>query len=153
MNYDEAKDETIMMLSAVLDKTLAIVRTAFIGHGITTRAKKVDYVTQVIVLNFPDQQPSTDLVDAVGGEVRHIWPDAPPITTTFFKVSDMNADLIIDFNHPSGIKALAEAGDVKALAAVAAGVDYLPVVHYILDRIRGEGSLEAGMMSVHERPL
>lgn len=151
MNYDEAKDEAIAALSAVLDQTVAVVRTALLGRGFTTRVKRVDYVAQVIVFTFPDVQPTSDMVDVVGEEIRNIWPEMPDCTATLFKVSKMNADLIIDLNHPSGIKSLAEEGNVKALAAVASGKAMLPVIRYSIEQ--GKPAAEQGMMSVHERSL
>jgi hypothetical protein len=121
MDYDEAKDEAIALLSAVLDKAIPIVRTAFLGHGMTALVKKIDYAAQVVVFTFPDMvQPTSELVDSIGEEVRHLWPDAPPMTATFFKVSSQNSDLILDFNWPSGIKALADNGDIEALFAMTA---------------------------------
>jgi hypothetical protein len=148
MNYDEAKDETISLLSAVLDKAKAIVVTAFLGHGVVTKAKKIDYACQVLVFTFPDQQPTSDLVDVIGGEVRHLWPDAPPMTATFFKVTSMNSELILDFNWPSGIKALAEQGDIQALFAISGTNSYLPTVRYVLDE---QPRQEPGMLTKHER--
>lgn len=151
MNYDEAKDEALSALSAVLDQTVSVVRKALLGHGLATRVRKVDYVAQVIVLTFDDQQPTSDMVDLIGEEVRYVWPEMPSLTATLFKVSKMNADLILDLNSPSGIQALAEAGNVKALAAVAAGADALPVIRYSIDK--GKPAQEQGMMTVHERSL
>lgn len=151
MNYDEAKEEAVKVLSAVLDKTVAVVTTALRGRGFSTRVKRVDYVSQVVILNFPDRQPDSDLVDIIGEEVRHVWPEMPPMTATLFKVSRMNADLILDLNHPSGIQSLAEEGNVKALAAVASGTTDLPVIHYAIEQ--GKPVRNEGQMSVHERSL
>jgi hypothetical protein len=151
MDYDEAKDEALTALSAVLDQTAAVVRTALMGHGLTTRIRKIDYVAQVIVLTFDDRQPTSDMVDVIGEEVRYVWPEMPEMTATLFKVSKMNADLILDLNSPSGIQSLAEAGNVKALAAVAAGHTTLPVVCYSIEK--GKPKQEKGTMTVHERNL
>jgi hypothetical protein len=130
VDYDEAKDEAIALLSAVLDKAVPIVRTAFFGHGMTAVVKKIDYAAQLIVFTFPDMtQPTSDLVDQIGGEVRHLWPDAPPMTATFFKVSSHNSDLILDFNWPSKVAALAEQGDLPMLIAVAG-----PVLRYVIEK-------------------
>lgn len=152
MNYDEAKDEAINLLSAVLHKAKAIVITAFLGHGIVAKAKKVDYACQVLVFTFPDLQPTSDLVDTIGEEVRHLWPDAPAMTVTFFKVSSMNSELIVDFNWPSGIKALADQGDILALLGVTnAGTNVcLPAVRYVIDKVPPQ---EAGMLIKHERSI
>jgi hypothetical protein len=151
MNYDEAKDDALAKLSAVLDKTIAIVTTALTGHGLETRVKRRDYVAQVAVITFDNLQPTSDLVDQIGEELRHVWPDAPEMTATLFKVSKMNADLIIDLNSPSGIQSLAEEGNVKALAAVASGANMMPVIHYVTEK--GLPKHEQGMMSIHERGL
>jgi hypothetical protein len=151
MNYDEAKEEAIIALSAVLDKTLGIVSAALRGHGMATRVKKVDYVAKVAVITFDDLQPDSDLVDKVGEELRYVWPDAPEMTATLFKVSKMNAELIIDLNSPSGIQALAEQGNVKALIACAAGTDVLATIRYAHEQ--GKVTHEPGMMTVHERDL
>lgn len=148
MNYDEAKDETIALLSAVLDKAKAIVTTAFLGHGVVAKIKKMDYACQVLVFSFPDRQPTSDLVDVIGGEVRHLWPDAPAMTATFFKVSSMNSEMILDFNWPSGIKALADQGDIQALFAVSGTNAALPTLRYVIDEVPRQ---EPGMMTKHER--
>jgi hypothetical protein len=152
MDYDEAKDEAIALLSAVLDKGVAVVRTAFLGHGMTAKVKKIDYAAQVIVFTFPDMvQPTSDLVDQIGAEVRHLWPDAPAMTATFFKVSSQNSDLVLDFNWPSGIKALADSGDLQALFAVVAEGETLPTLRYVIDK--QEPRREPGMLTKHERPV
>lgn len=153
MDYDEAKDETLALLSALVDKASALVRTAFLGHGCTTRVKTADYTAQVLVFDFPETQPTSDLVDVIGAEVRSLWPDAPAMTAIFFKASSLNGSLILDLNRPSGVKALAEAGNVQALFALTGG-NVLPTLHYVLD-----GPLPTridrvpGMMTVHERSV
>jgi hypothetical protein len=151
MNYDEAKDEAIAALSAVLDKTVKMVREAMLGRGFTTQVKKIDYVAQVIVIAFPDQQPLPEIVDTIGEELRYNWPEMPDMTATLFKVSNMNANLILDLDHPSGIKSLADEGNVKALAAIASGTNSLPVIRYAIEQ--GKPVHQQGTMTVHGRPL
>jgi hypothetical protein len=149
MNYDDAKDEAVNSLSAHVDKTVAVVQTAFLAHALETAVKRVDYVAQLIVLTFPDKQPTSDLVDQVGSELRKRWPEMPDLTATLFKMSKQDADLILDLKSPSGIQALAEEGNLNALAAVTKK-DYHPVIDYQIGPC-GQSMRNQGMLQIHER--
>jgi hypothetical protein len=116
---DEAKEEFINSLSEHMDEALARVCLKLASKTYETKLIRRDYVAQVAVLEFSNAQPTPDECDAIGRELRAEWEEMPDLVATLFRLSDKNAKLILDFNSPSGIRKIAEDGDISELIAEA----------------------------------
>lgn len=151
MTEDEIKDTAVSVLSGRIDSVIAAAQAAFLAHKLVTVVSRVDYVAQLIVLEFTEKQPTSDQLDDIGAALRKSWPQMPDITATLFKMSKHNTKVFLDLNTPSGVATLANEGDVNALAALSKQ-EYLPVIDY---RVRPgqEPQRSEGMLQVHEQRL
>lgn len=95
---EEIKQEALGALQGLLDDLVQRVRSRFSTEGFATVVKQIDYVAQIVILEFADdaKQPDAATCDTVGSLLRSEWPDMPDARTALFRLANRKSKLIID---------------------------------------------------------
>jgi hypothetical protein len=100
MSDEIIKDEALQALQGLLDDVVHRVQAKFDARGFPSTIHKIDYVAQIAVLEFSDENSQPDAVtsDAIGVELRRQWPQMPDLQATLFRLANRNSKLILNIS-------------------------------------------------------